>query len=308
MNISQNVLILLPLLISLTACGGGSAGTSDLTTESDVVDSKTDDPKAKKSKAVKKEPLHDYGLGPTDPEVMALVENVEIETVPTVRHSEAGKKPVDGLTWELTKFERIKSDIPGIDDTLLTWWRFNNNSPFTLRKIHCAVFGSLEGKSLKAINLDFGHDIAVNSGESAMRAAVGHGRLRINSDGTLPFDKIAISSCTITVGEPRQIKKVDESIKLEFVEFKDARLGPSIEMSLTHDLSTPIRVRCYYYIKIENTIVDFTALTFSEARIKDKAPGETWSEDSDFDRSRSTHDFDSTFDYNNLDCESKLAS
>ena len=307
---NMNNLVLLSLLMVITACGGGSAGSNELTAESSTINSATDDTKAKEaqeSKAVQREPLHDYGLGATEPAVLELVENIEIDTVPNVRHSEPGKKPVEGLSWELTKFERYKSDIPGIDDTLVTWWRFNNDSSFTLREVHCAVTGYLDGKSLGPINLQFGHDIVVHPGESAMRPAVGSSGLRINSDGSLPFDKIGISSCTITVGEPRQVKKVDESIKLEFVEFKDGR-RPTIEMSLTHDLSEPINVRCYYFVKIGDTIVDYTSLNFYEATKKDKPPGEIMFEKGRINGSKSIHDFDTNFNYDNLDCKSRLAS
>ena len=130
-----------------------------------------------------------------------------------------------------------------VSSGFVTWWRFNNDSSFTLREVHCVVNGYLDGKSLGAINMNVGNSIVVHPGESTMSSAVGS--LTINSDGSLPFEKIGISYCKITVGETRQVKKIDESIKLEFIEFKDDHLKPTIKMSLTHSLSEPIRVQCY---------------------------------------------------------------
>jgi len=263
--------------VMILSCGGG---TGDAKTESKTAEKKT---------------ALAYGMGETVPEVQAQIDALEIEINVKVLADGFPTDDVDGISWHMAKFER------GSDGGALIWVRFDNNSSITYWDLHCAIQAYKNGEKVATADVNFG-PMVVDPGESAMhRSHFFPG----DPDGFANFDKLTLNYCTLNRGERSWTDIVDGPVKVEFVGYGESR--PTLELSLTNSSTAKVTgATCLYDAKIGHVIVDTALMIFrgSEkgADQNDIAAGQTVVKKGSFSSSQSVDDFDSTFDYKNLNC------
>lgn len=239
-----------------------------------------------------------YGFGKTTPELQTTIDKIEIQETPQLR-AEGSYRDVDsdGITFKFTRYVE-----PEIGDTYI-YVRIDNNSTKTLGDIHCSVRATKDGEGVNIANLNYG-PMTVDPGEAGMDKAEFNPYKRSSFED---FDKLSLDGCNRRAFDREIVDVENGPVKVDFVEFGDTRA--ELTLSITNNKTTTIGyANCVYDAKIGNVIVDMADIDFRGAINKSGnyiEAGETVEKTARFSDSESVDDFDSTFDYKNLNCSYK---
>lgn len=253
-------------LLALSACGGGSSSdiSADPASAADTID--------------------EFGLGPTAPEIQAMIDAIEVEQF-------AGS---DGITFEVVQYYLHDSMFPGF------FMRVNNDSSGTIENAGCTVQAFRDGSQVNFFSPGFGSTI-IDPGESA----IGSDHMSPPASNFSDYDQLVVRLCSWSGvgGEFDRRRDITTGpITVDFLGYSSSSTGrPQARLLLTNNSDDTIsNARCDLDAKVGRTIVAVGSTSFDDA--DDIAPGEA--EETELVlRVNSLASYDSEpFDISNLNC------